>query len=188
VRRRSAVRLTIRERDGKPLVRIWWNRKLPTLADIVKSTEAKPRTVQLWADAGVIVPDPGSDREGSGRHRQFSKREVVIACIVARFAAEKVAIGGLKAIALELRRNAEFLSGEQWALNEAFLGKGRNFVQITSFTNLWTGQTSYNVRLINSARSSMPLIQFLEEGASGSSKLSVIDLDHALRHLRQMEA
>jgi hypothetical protein len=160
---------------------------LATLADIVKATGSKPRTVQLWADAGVIVPEPGSDREGSGRHRQFSKREVAIACIVAPFAVEKVAIGGLKAIALELRRSVEFLAGEQCALNQALLGKGRNFVQITSFSDVETGATKHMVRLLNSKRASMPLMQFLEEGAGGSAKLNVIDLDHALRPVRQME-
>jgi hypothetical protein len=160
---------------------------LVTLADIVRATGAKPRTVQLWADAGVIVPEPGSDREGSGRHRHFSKREAAIACIIARFAVEKVAIGGLKAIAFQLRGSIEFLSGDKWALDRAFLGKGRNFVQITSFSDVESGQRKYIVRLINSVRASMPLIQFLEEGASGSAKLNVIDLDHALRPLRQME-
>ena len=161
---------------------------MATLADIVKATGAKPRTVQLWADAGVIVPEPGSDREGSGRHRQFSKIEVAIACIVAPFAAEKVAIGGLKAIALELRGNVEFLAGEQWALKEALDSKGRNFVQITSFLNVETRQRRYMVRLINSRRAATPLIKFLEEGANGPAKLNVIDLDYALRHLRQLKA
>jgi hypothetical protein len=161
---------------------------LATLADIVKATGAKPRTVQLWADAGVIVPEAGTDREGSGRHRQFSKREAAIACVIAPFAAEKVAIGALKAIALQLRGEIELTAGGQWALNQAFLGKGINFVQVTSFTNVDTGQRNYMVSLINSARSSKPLSLFLEEGASGSAKLNVIDLDHALRPLLQMEA
>src|SRR5271157_1387816 len=106
-------------------------RKLATLADIVKATGAKPRTVQLWADAGVIVPEPGSDREGSGRHRQFSKREAAIACIIAPFAVEKVAIGGLKAIAFGLRQEMQLDAGGIWASNEAYLRRGRNFVQIT---------------------------------------------------------
>jgi hypothetical protein len=161
---------------------------LATLADIVKATGAKPRTVQLWADAGVIVPELGSDREGSGRHRQFSKREAAIASIIAPFAVEKVAIGGLKAIAFGLRQEMQLDAGGIWALGQAFLGRGRNFVQIASFSDVESGKRKYMVRFLNSARLSMPLIKFLEEGASGSAKLNIIDLDHVLQPVRQMEA
>jgi hypothetical protein len=156
-----------------------------TLADIVRATGAKSRSVQLWADAGVILPDPGSDREGSGRHRQFSKREAMIACIIAPFAAEKVAIGGLKAIARGLREIR--FSSEERVLNQALAGRGRNFIQITTFLDDESGKTGYAIRLINSDHTNMPLLQFLEEGASGSAKMNIIDLDHVLRPIRGME-
>jgi hypothetical protein len=158
-----------------------------TLADIVRATGAKARSVQLWADAGVLLPDPDTDREGSGRHRQFSKREAMIACIIAPFAAEKVAIGGLKAIARGLRDDIRFSSGEARVLNEALAARGRNFVQITTFLDDESGKTGYAIRLINSDHTNMPLLQFLEEGASGSAKMNIIDLDHVLRPIREME-
>lgn len=156
-----------------------------TLADLVRATGAKPRSVQLWADAGVLIPETGTDREGSGRHRQFSKLEAVIACVIARFAADKVAIGALKGIAHSLRQN-QFLAGEEWALKEAMEGRGRSFLQVTSFPHEPTGKTAYMVHMINSSRSSIQLIKFLEERASGAANMHVIDLDYTLRILRSM--
>lgn len=77
--------------------------KNSTLADIARIAQAKPRSVQLWADAGVILPVEGTDREGSGRHRLFEPREVLIASVIARFAAEQMAIGMLKSFAFFFR-------------------------------------------------------------------------------------
>lgn len=81
--------------------------RLSTLADVARLTGAKPRSVQLWADAGVIKPVEGTDREGSGKHRQFRISEVAIAMVVSKFAPEQVAIGGLKGIAFTVRIRLE---------------------------------------------------------------------------------
>lgn len=74
-----------------------------SLADLAKITGAKPRSIQLWADAGVIQPIKGTERGGSGKHRQFSRHEAMIACIIAPFAARKMAIGGLLALSRKMR-------------------------------------------------------------------------------------
>jgi hypothetical protein len=101
-----------------------------TLSDISKATGAKPRSVQLWADAGVIIPEPGTDREGSGRHREFSKSEVIIACIVAPFAADKMSIGGLLGLARVVRDH--WLDKNTKALDDAINGIGNNFLLVAS--------------------------------------------------------
>ena len=62
------------------------------------------RSVRLWADAEVIKADPATMLAGSGTHRRFSRTELIVACIVAPFAKQKVAIGALKAISLSARR------------------------------------------------------------------------------------
>ena len=66
-----------------------------TLADLVKAIGAKRRTVQLWAEAGVLVADPRSERAGSGTHRLFNVDEVVIGCVINAFALNEMPIGKL---------------------------------------------------------------------------------------------
>jgi hypothetical protein len=74
-----------------------------TLADLARVTGAKRRSLQLWADAGVIVPEKSTDRGGSGTHRRFSRKEAVIACIVHAFALHQIAIGELQLISTAMR-------------------------------------------------------------------------------------
>lgn len=78
-----------------------------TLSDLSKVTGAKPRSIQLWADAGIIKAGAATARAGSGTHRRFSRHEAVIACILAPFAEQKIAIGGLSQIAHGLRGMSE---------------------------------------------------------------------------------
>ena len=73
------------------------------LADVAEVACIPKRSVRLWADAGVIVADSGTMHEGSGTHRRFSRVELIIACIVAPFAKQKLAIGALKALARNIR-------------------------------------------------------------------------------------
>jgi hypothetical protein len=75
-----------------------------TLSEVARISGAKPRSVQLWADAGVILPVAGTDREGSGRHRLFDSDEVILAVVMARFAAEQIAIGALRSFSTSIRR------------------------------------------------------------------------------------
>jgi hypothetical protein len=78
-----------------------------TLSDLARATGAKPRSIQLWADAGVIKADASTERSGSGTHRRFGRQEAIVACIVAPFAEQKVAIGGLIQIAQGIRGSFE---------------------------------------------------------------------------------
>jgi hypothetical protein len=142
--------------------------------------------VQLWADAGVLVADPGTDREGSGRHRRFSRNEAVIACIVAPFAAEKVAIGGLRAIATGVRNIQR--SGSRFetrALDDALAGKGKNFIAISTFPV--EGKTAYQVTPLADFQMANPLGAFLAEATMSGAKLNVLSLDAVLRPLRAIE-
>ena len=78
-----------------------------TLSELAKITGAKPRSIQLWADAGIIKAAAATERAGSGTHRRFSRQEAVIACVLATFADQKIAIGGLSQIAHGLRAMPE---------------------------------------------------------------------------------
>jgi DNA-binding transcriptional MerR regulator len=75
-----------------------------TLADIVRISAAKRRSIQLWAEAGVIRAFTSTDRKGTGTHRRFSRDEVIIASIINVFSQRQVAIGELERLASGLRR------------------------------------------------------------------------------------
>jgi hypothetical protein len=155
---------------------------MATLADIAKATGAKPRSIQLWADAGVLLPDVGTDREGSGRHRRFSKLEVVVACIVAPFANEKVAIGGLKAIASQVRQTMTLgHSLETHPIRDALEGRGENYIAISTFPR--EGKTGYLVVTVG-GHISKSLPTFLAEMTSGGAKLNVLSLNTLLKPIR----
>jgi hypothetical protein len=74
-----------------------------TLADLARVTGAKRRSLQLWADAGVIRAKKGTNRAGTGTHRLFSREEAIVACIVHAFALHQIAIGELINISTRVR-------------------------------------------------------------------------------------
>lgn len=75
-----------------------------TLADIVRRTGAKRRSVQLWADAGVIRALEETQHGGSGVHRLFGDQELEIAALVSALAEMAISIGALKFIADHIRQ------------------------------------------------------------------------------------
>jgi hypothetical protein len=74
-----------------------------TLSDLTRLTGGKRRSVQLWAEGGAIRAEDGTERQGSGVHRTFSRDEAVIACILAPFAEMGAPIGRLIRIGNWLR-------------------------------------------------------------------------------------
>jgi hypothetical protein len=75
-----------------------------TLADIVRVSGAKRRSIQLWADAGVIRAYTSTERRGTGTHRRFSRDEAIIASIINVFNRRQVAIGELQRLSHGLRK------------------------------------------------------------------------------------
>jgi hypothetical protein len=75
-----------------------------TLFDIVRISGAKRRSIQLWAEAGVIRAFTATERKGTGTHRRFGRDEVIIASIINVFSIRQVAIGELQRLASGLRR------------------------------------------------------------------------------------
>src|SRR5262249_40222909 len=74
-----------------------------SLSDLARVSGAKKRSLQLWADSKVIIAHGGTDRAGTGTHRQFSRGEAIVACIVQAFAQHQIAIGELLRIAAVVR-------------------------------------------------------------------------------------
>ena len=75
-----------------------------SLSDIVSLSNARPRSVQLWADAAAILANPATEKRGTGTHRRFGRDEAIIACCLTGFARRQVGIGELKRIGRAIRR------------------------------------------------------------------------------------
>jgi len=78
-----------------------------TLADLTKLTSAKRRSVQIWAEAGVIQAIPETERAGTGTHRRFSRSEAIIACLINAWARRQQPVGVLQRIAALFREGLE---------------------------------------------------------------------------------
>jgi hypothetical protein len=67
-----------------------------TLGQIVERSGAKRRSLQLWADGGVIQSTPDTDRAGTGVHRLFETREMQVAALLVPMAETGMPIGVLR--------------------------------------------------------------------------------------------
>jgi DNA-binding transcriptional MerR regulator len=75
-----------------------------SLNEVAARTGVKPRTLQLWTDAGALQALPGSDRKGSGAHRLYQESELEIAVVLMALAGSfRIPVGKLKGIAEDLR-------------------------------------------------------------------------------------
>jgi hypothetical protein len=160
---------------------------MAALSDIARVTGAKPRSVQLWADAGVLVADVGTDHEGPGTHREFSRDEVVIACIIAPFAADKVAIGGLLNLAHGIRHAQSKFPVH---FEEAIGGKGEVILAISKRrfdpeTKLrHSERPEYMLTLISGPEARQPLDGFVSENAVDFPLIQILSLNKVLTPLR----
>lgn len=67
-----------------------------TLSDVAKVTGAKKRTIQLWADGGLIRAINATTRRGTGVHRRFAEGEVKVAALLTPLANLGLTIGQLE--------------------------------------------------------------------------------------------
>ena len=74
-----------------------------SLADVVRMTGGKRRSVQLWAESEAIRAYSATDKRGTGTRRRFSRDEVIIACCLNGIARRHVGIGELIRIGRGLR-------------------------------------------------------------------------------------
>jgi hypothetical protein len=76
-----------------------------SLADLVEITGAKPRSLQVWAERGVIIPIKNTAGAGTGVHRLFSRTEAIIACIIHPFSMRQMAVGELLNLSAAIRHH-----------------------------------------------------------------------------------
>jgi hypothetical protein len=112
-----------------------------SLADLEKATGAKRRSIQLWADAGVIRAYPRTDRRGTGTHRRFSRDEAIMACIIKGLADRQRPIGELLRLSTSIR--AFLNSGADRKLLEAAIGGAEQLMALK-----WTDQDTPEVFVV----------------------------------------
>ena len=74
-----------------------------SLSDLTEITGLKRRTVQHWSEVGAIVAEASTERKGTGVHRRFSRREAMIACLLAPYGTAQISIGQLLPLSMHLR-------------------------------------------------------------------------------------
>lgn len=109
-----------------------------TLSKVVEVTGAKRRSVQIWADAGIIHALEGTDRAGTGVHRRFDLNEVKLIALLVPLAKWGVPIGWLRAFARSFReafqsdqekQKRSIVTGNfSRAFERAVAGEGRNYL------------------------------------------------------------
>jgi hypothetical protein len=104
-----------------------------TLADLERVTGAKRRSLQLWADAGVIRSSRDTDRAGTGTHRRFSRDEAIIGCIIYGFAQHQIAIGELLKISERVRDALAKTDARKEIILSAIGGDERYFLLFQSW-------------------------------------------------------
>src|SRR5262249_11177957 len=106
-----------------------------TVADVIEATGLKRRTVQFWADKGVIQATSATQEGGQGVHRSFTRNELVIACLLHPLSLgwpkdQTRSLGELKEVAKTLRHLVR-ASVTRDDFNGAIAGKGRFYLILT---------------------------------------------------------
>jgi DNA-binding transcriptional MerR regulator len=103
-----------------------------TVADIIKATGVKRRTVQFWADKGIIRPTKATQEGGHGVHRSFTRDEMIIACLIHPVSLgwrgdQTRSLGELKELATALRHLLK-KSVTRDDFDDAIAGKGQFYL------------------------------------------------------------
>jgi hypothetical protein len=104
---------------------------LHTLSDITRITGGNRRTVQFWAEQGVLRST--RQHEGSGVPREFDDREVIVACVVNGLSSQGVPVGKLIAAANGVRSHlVPPINREMF--NDAIAGQGVNLLLLATYS------------------------------------------------------
>jgi hypothetical protein len=72
-------------------------------SDVASRSGAPLRSIRYWALCHVLEAEAETDRAGMGKHRRFSKEEVIIACIVQCLSLRGLQVGPLTSISKYIR-------------------------------------------------------------------------------------
>jgi hypothetical protein len=155
-----------------------------TLSALAEIARMPKRAVQLWADAGVIKANPSTMLAGSGVHRRFKREELIIACIIAPFAKQKMAIGALETISVVVR--AMLRDNEYPEFQMAAEGRNNNYAVVYWYERK-NGDLAIDLfRLLSDSKPNQNLFEVLKpdtEDHRRAVKVDVIPLNEVLRNL-----
>jgi DNA-binding transcriptional MerR regulator len=105
-----------------------------SISDIAAATALPKRTIQFWADKGVLKASALTSDAGKGTHRSFSADELVIACLVHPLSLghrgnQVRSIGELKEISKNLRSLVKGQATKDY-FQEAMAGKNTCFLTL----------------------------------------------------------
>jgi DNA-binding transcriptional MerR regulator len=108
-----------------------------SVSDIAKATGLKTRTIQFWADKGVMRASSVTTDAGKGTHRSFSADELIIACLVHPLSLghkgnQVRSIGELKEISKNLRSLVKGQATKDY-FQRAIDGKDKCFLTLIWF-------------------------------------------------------
>lgn len=162
-----------------------------TLSEVAKRTGAKPRSLQLWADAGIVRPVEGTDRAGSGVHRRFDPEEVRLIALLVPLANWGVPIGWLLRFGREFRKvlgpGSEEVKKQPGrrkvarALERAIAAEGHNYLVFTHAEKI----LSFDVVTDEHRPVAIDLPRLEKEWSfmHETSMLGILNLNRALRGL-----
>jgi hypothetical protein len=104
-----------------------------TVADLIKATDANPRTIKYWVDRGLIRATKASEGGGHGIYRQFTRNELILACLLLPLAMgrrgnQTRTISELEELAKQIRLTIRI---EEDVFEEAVAGKEHHYLILT---------------------------------------------------------
>jgi hypothetical protein len=149
-----------------------------SLSDLEDLTAAKRRSIQLWADAGVIRAYPRTDRRGTGTHRRFSRDEAIIGCIIAGLANRQRPIGELLRLSVVIRG---FLNSGKFRKSVEAAISGKDSLMVLR----WGGKETPEISVC--PRDELELTLFYEPCLEGDTEFEEIIIIPLRRHLRRLK-
>ncbi len=148
-----------------------------TVTDLAKIAGANVRSVQHWAASGILIPDPRTNRGGTGTRRLFSDEEAIIACVMKPLLERQMPVGAMLRVSAIIRINLLSHVGSGRLLLNRIIIKGER----VWFVDL--GNEDSNAAKIVFEQGDEKF-RTIFEGMKGNSTALVIDLTAALAGIK----
>lgn len=147
-----------------------------TITDLVQVTGESKRTLQHWADNGVVIPIPATIKQGPGKVRQFRADELYWSLVASAINRRRTSVSELSDVLSSLRDSVATneLSAVNWEL--AKRGKAQVFALL-----LDSGRVSAGV-LFNLKEDRIEHIAQLMSGSEVTTSINITLLFKRLRH------
>jgi DNA-binding transcriptional MerR regulator len=142
-----------------------------SVSEVAQTSGVNPRTIQFWADKGVIRATPSTSEAGKGTHRSFSYDELLIACLMNSFSGTQVrAVGELKTIAKAIRT---ILKGPDRVHFEAAVTDSANCFLIL----IWLGEKGLETMITSSKEGTAEVASVLSDLRETPGRAEIICLN-----------